>query len=144
MGQAALQLPMSAEEFLVWDAAQTVKHEFVRGEIFPWGGAAELLGMAGAGEAHAMVAGNLYIALRQYLAGSPCRTFITDMKLRVEAANAFFYPEVMVTCSAADATDPPVKREPVLVAEVLSPATAPLSSNVGPTTPAVVVLIDNT
>ena len=124
MGQAALQLPMSAEDFLVWDATQTVKHEYLRGEVFPWGGADELFGMAGAGEAHATVAGNLYIALRQHLAGSPCRTFITDMKLRVEAANAFFYPDVMVTCSVADTTDPLVKREPVLVAEVLSPATA--------------------
>ncbi len=46
------------------------------------------------------------------------------MKLRVEAADAFFYPDVMVTCSAADAADPLVKREPTLLVEVLSPSTA--------------------
>ena len=80
--------------------------------------------MAGAGEAHVTVAGNLYVALRQHLAGTPCRTFITDMKLRVEAADAFFYPDVMVCCSAADAADPLIKRDPVLLVEVLSPATA--------------------
>ncbi|MFM7506386.1 MAG: Uma2 family endonuclease, partial [Rubrivivax sp.] len=44
--------------------------------------------------------------------------------LRVEAVDAFFYPDVMVTCSARDAGDPLVKREPVLLVEVLSPATA--------------------
>ena len=115
MGSAAEKLRMSAQDFLAWDATQTVRHEFVGGEVFA---------MAGAGEAHVTVAGNLYVALRQHLAGTPCRTFITDMKLRVEAADAFFYPDVMVCCSAADAADPLIKRDPVLLVEVLSPATA--------------------
>jgi Uma2 family endonuclease len=79
--------------------------------------------MAGAGEGHVTVALNVAMTLRSHLAGTPCRTFITDMKLRVEAANAFFYPDVMVTCSPQDATDPLVKREPVLLVEVLSPST---------------------
>ena len=115
MGQAALQLPMSAEEFLAWDAQQTVKHEFVRGEVFA---------MAGAGKVHVTLTGNVFMALRQHLRGSPCSTFFADTKLRVEATDAFFYPDVIVTCSAADAADPQVVREPVLLVEVLSPSTA--------------------
>ncbi len=115
MGHAALNLPLSAADFLAWDAAQTTRHEFVRGEVFA---------MAGAGERHVTVAGNVYLTLRQHLAGTPCRTFITDMKLHVEAADAFFYPDVMVTCSAHDAAQSHVKSEPVLLVEVLSPATA--------------------
>jgi Uma2 family endonuclease len=115
MGQAALNLPLSAADFLVWDATQTTRHEFVRGEVFA---------MAGAGERHVTVALNVAIALRQHLAGTPCRTFITDMKLRVDAADAYFYPDVMVTCSPRDAEQSHVKSEPVLVVEVLSPATA--------------------
>ncbi|MEY3294561.1 MAG: hypothetical protein RLZZ451_609 [Pseudomonadota bacterium] len=115
MGPAAQNLPRSAADFLAWDATQTTRHEFVRGEVFA---------MAGVGERHVTVSLNLAMALRQHLAGSPCRTFITDMKLRVEAVDAFFYPDVMVTCSERDAGDPLVKREPVLLVEVLSPATA--------------------
>jgi Uma2 family endonuclease len=115
MGHAAAKQPLSAEDFLAWDETQTVRHEFIGGEVFA---------MAGAGERHATAAGNVYVALRSHLAGTPCRTFITDMKLRVEAANAFFYPDVMVTCSALDATNPLIKREPVLLVEVLSPSTA--------------------
>jgi Uma2 family endonuclease len=46
------------------------------------------------------------------------------MKLRVDAADCFYYPDVMVSCSAADAADPLVKREPVLLVEVLPPSTA--------------------
>lgn len=70
------------------------------------------------------LAGNLYVALRRHLRGSPCRVYGSDVKLRVEAADGFFYPDLMVTCGATDAVDRRVKREPVLVVEVLSPSTA--------------------
>lgn len=105
---------MTAADFLGWEAQQTVRHEFVRGEVFA---------MAGAEERHVTTALNVAMALRQHLRGTPCRTFMSDMKLRVEAADCFYYPDVLVTCSAAD-TDPLVKREAVLVVEVLSPSTA--------------------
>jgi len=114
MGQAAFKRRMSAEEFLAWDADQSVKHEFVHGEVFA---------MAGAEERHVTTVMNIAMALRSHLRGSGCRTLMLHMKLRVEAADAFFYPDVMVCCSTAD-TDPLVKREPVLVVEVLSPSTA--------------------
>ena len=115
MGQAVLQLPMSAAEFLAWDETQTIKHEFLSGEVFA---------MTGAADAHVTVAMNVAMALRQHLRGTPCRTFMSDMKLRVEAADAYFYPDVLVTCSAADAASPLIKREAVLVVEVLSPSTS--------------------
>jgi Uma2 family endonuclease len=115
MGHAAVQFKFTADQFLAWDAAQTIKHEFVHGEVFA---------MAGAHEAHVRLALNLSLALLPHLKGSPCRIFMADMKLRVEAADAFFYPDVFVTCSAADAADPLIKREPMLVVEVLSPSTA--------------------
>ncbi|HOB96784.1 MAG TPA: Uma2 family endonuclease [Aquabacterium sp.] len=112
----ALKLqPMTAAEFLAWDATQTVKREFVRGEVFA---------MAGGEDRHATVALNIAMTLRQHLRGSPCRVYPSDVKLRVEAADCFFYPDVMVTCSAADLQDRLIKREPRLVVEVLSPSTA--------------------
>lgn len=116
MGKAeAIQRRMTADEFLDWDRQQTVRHEFVNGEVFA---------MTGAAERHVTVTGNVYLTLRNHLHGSPCRTLMLDMKLRVEAADCFFYPDVMVTCSATDAADPLIKREPVLVVEVPSPGTA--------------------
>lgn len=105
----------SAEDFLAWEAAQTEKHEYIAGEVFA---------MAGASDAHVTISLNLAMALRAHLRGGPCRTYIADMKLHVEAADAFFYPDVFVTCSAVDATRPNFKREPVLIIEVLSKATA--------------------
>ena len=115
MGQALVQLPMTAEEFLAWDKTQTLRHEFMRGEIFA---------MAGGEDRNNTAAGNLYVALRAHLRGSPCRAYQSDVKLRVDAADCYFYPDVMVTCSAADLEDRLIKREPVLVVEVLSASTA--------------------
>jgi Uma2 family endonuclease len=115
MGHAAVDMRMSAEDFLAWDESQTVRHEFVRGEVFA---------MTGGSDGHVTTTGNIYAMLRAHLRGTPCRTFLIDMKLRVEAADSFFYPDVMVTCSAADAAETLIKREPSLVVEVLSPSTA--------------------
>ena len=115
MGNALENRLLTADEFLAWDADQTIKREFVRGEVFA---------MSGGEDNNATVALNLAIALRQHLRGTPCRVFGSDVKLRVEAADCYFYPDLMVTCSAADAAQRLVKREPSLVVEVLSPGTA--------------------
>ena len=115
MGYAARRPVMSAESFLDWEAGQVQRHEFVDG--LPYA-------MAGAEERHATMAGNVYLTLRQSLSGTPCRTFMTDMKLRPQASDDFFYPDVFVTCAEADRQRPLFKSEPCLVVEVLSPSTA--------------------
>lgn len=115
VGYALEKRRMSAAEFLAWDEGQTIKHEFVRGEVFA---------MTGGVDRNFTVALNLATALREHLRGSGCRVYGLDIKLRVEAADCYFYPDLMVTCSAADAADRLIKREPVLVVEVLSPSTA--------------------
>ena len=115
MGHAEQKAIFSAADYLAWEAEQLDRHEFIDGEVFA---------MAGAEDRHVTVAGNLYIALRQHLAGSPCRTFMSDMRLHVATANSYFYPDILVTCGALDAASPLVKTEPKLIAEVLSPGTA--------------------
>lgn len=115
MGNALPQLALSAEDFLAWEALQPTKHEFVDGDIFA---------MAGAEDNHVTVTGNVYMALRQHLRGTPCRVFMADVKVQVASANSFFYPDVLVTCSDADRASRLVKREPSLLVEVLSPSTA--------------------
>ena len=80
--------------------------------------------MAGASEAQVTLALNLAMALRNHLRGGPCSVFISDMKLRVEADNAFFYPDVFVTCAEADRAHSHYKAAPSLVVEVLSPTTS--------------------
>ena len=115
MAQAAPKTIFSAADYLVWESAQLDRHEFLDGEVFA---------MAGAEDRHVTVSMNLAFALRQHLSGSPCRTYMSDMRLHVAAANSYFYPDVLVTCSALDLASAMLKTEPRLIAEVLSPSTA--------------------
>lgn len=105
---------LSVADYLAGEAASPVKHEYVAGEVFA---------MAGASEAHVTVAGNVFALLRAHVRGSPCRVYIADMKLRVERAEAFFYPDVFATCASADTTRPTFKQDATLVIEVLSEST---------------------
>lgn len=78
--------------------------------------------MVGSSAAHNKIAGNLYIALVQGLKKKPCEVFMSDMKLHVGKADAFFYPDVMVTCARGEQSRSWVS-EAELVIEVLSPGT---------------------
>ena len=115
MGLPAQKTVFNADDYLAWEPAQLDRHEYLDGEVFA---------MAGAEDRHVTVAMNIAFALRQHLSGSPCRTYMSDMRLHVAAANSYFYPDVLVTCSAHDLTSPMVKTEPKLIIEVLSPSTA--------------------
>jgi Uma2 family endonuclease len=115
MGLPAGKTTFSAEDYLAWEPAQLDRHEYVDGEVFA---------MAGAEDRHVTVSMNIAFALRQHLSGSPCRTYMSDMRLQVAAANSYFYPDVLVTCSPLDLASPTVKSEPKLIVEVLSPSTA--------------------
>jgi len=106
---------LDADTYLAWEAEQPEKHEYIDGEI---------LAMAGASIAHVKIALNLAIALRAHLHGSPCSVLISDAKLHVATENAFFYPDVFVTCSAADREQTHYQSEPSLIAEILSPSTS--------------------
>jgi len=55
---------MSPQEYLGWEITQTDKHEYIRGEIFA---------MAGGEDRHQTAGGNVYMLLRQHVAGTPCR-----------------------------------------------------------------------
>lgn len=103
------------DSYLAWEAEQDAKHEYQRGEI---------VAMVGVRLNHARVSGALFARLREHLRGSPCETFTADVKLLIEAADAYFYPDVMVSCNAADRQAELALTAPCLVAEVLSASTA--------------------
>lgn len=115
MGLPLRQTVLDAEAYLAWEATQADKSEYVAGEVFA---------MVGVRRVHATVAGNIFAALREHLRGTPCMPYISDMKLRIEAADAFFYPDVMVTCDARDRLADLYVEHPQLIVEILSDSTA--------------------
>lgn len=115
MTDPAAKPQFDAPSYLAWEADQPEKHEYLDGEVFA---------MAGVSESHVTLALNLAMALRNHLRGGPCSVFISDMKLQVAADNAFFYPDVFVTCAESDRAHSHFKTAPTLVVEVLSPTTS--------------------
>jgi Uma2 family endonuclease len=114
----ALQTPpyISAQDYLDQELEAETKHEYIDGEVHA---------MAGVSDAHVKVTGNAYALLKSHLRGSGCSTYITDMKVRIGQDEAFFYPDVMVTCEPSDQLPEQdlVKNHPKLIIEVLSPST---------------------
>ena len=114
MSLARQQQGISVEEYLRSEEQAELKHEYLNGEIWA---------MVGATDNHVSVALNLAASLKQMLENGPCRTYISDMKLHIQSADAYFYPDVMVCRDPADRTNRLAKEHPVFIAEVLSPST---------------------
>ena len=102
---------ISEADYLQGERLAETKHEYLDGDAYA---------MAGASENHNLLSLNMASELRTKLKGTPCRTFMADMK--VKARQAFFYPDVMVVCERDD-EDEYYKNSPVIVVEVLSKAT---------------------
>ena len=115
MPLATESVHFSPDAYLEWEKAGDVKHEYLNGEVFA---------LAGAKDAHVTVCGNLFALLHAHLRGGPCRVYIADMKVSVEKVNAFFYPDIAVTCDPRDREMEYYKRFPTIIVEVLSESTA--------------------
>ena len=105
---------LSPDDYLQWEDDSDIKHEYINGKVYA---------MAGASDAHVTIAGNLFALLLNHLRGSGCRVYISDMKVRLETLNRFYYPDVMVTCDIRDQEIANYKRFPCLIVEVLSDST---------------------
>ena len=104
-----------AAAYLVWEETQPGRNEYIAGEVFA---------MVGVRQSHNTATLNLATVLRRELKGGPCRVFIESVKTRIEAADCFFYPDVVVSCDPRDRLTPEYLSHPVLVVEVLSESTA--------------------
>lgn len=117
---------ITPEEYLALEERAVVKHEYLDGVIYTWQGYGPAA-MAGGSRVHNEIVQNLIVALRPVIRDGSCRTFATDMRLHVKAKDAYFYPDIMVTCAVADLTGDGTRvnaiSEPMVIMEVLSEST---------------------
>ncbi|MGQ0508336.1 MAG: Uma2 family endonuclease [Myxococcaceae bacterium] len=103
-------------EYLVLGQSSNTKHEFCDGEIFA---------MAGGTPAHSELAVAVASAFHAQLEGKPCRTYNSDLRIRVLSSGLGTYPDVTVVCGPRE-LDPEDKNtvvNPVVLVEVLSDST---------------------
>lgn len=106
------QAPLSLEDYLRLEERATARHEFVAGQIHA---------LAGTSRRHNRIALNLAGRLTAAARGTPCRVYMSDVKLKV-ADDVVYYPDVMVACGPPG-EHPLLETAPCLVVEVLSPGT---------------------
>lgn len=104
-------------EYLVFEEAANVRHEFLDGEIYA---------MAGGTREHAAICANIMSALSVELRGRGCQVHSSDLRVRVLETGLATYPDVTVIGDRVelDPEDRNTITNPTLLVEVLSPSTA--------------------
>lgn len=104
---------MSPEEYLSGERESATKREYVNGHVFP---------LTPADSRHTAIRQNLLLFLQPAATTLGGAAHGGGVKLRVQAANAFYYPDVIFTCEKGG--DGQVVYAPKLLAEVASAETA--------------------
>src|SRR5262245_36924193 len=106
---------VSVNDYLAGELLSPIKHEYLGGVVYA---------MAGARNAHNLIASNTLVSLGSRLRGQRCRAYNSDTKIRVRFPThvRFYYPDVSVICDANPPTDA-FQDDPAALVEVLSRAT---------------------
>jgi Uma2 family endonuclease len=112
MSAAHKQNLVTIEDYLAGELVSPVKHEYLGGVVYA---------MAGARNAHHLIAANTQVAAGSRLRGRRCRAFNSDTKIRIRLPGhvRFYYPDVPVICRPNPPTDS-FQDDPAVIFEVLS------------------------
>lgn len=77
---------IKSEEYLEFEKTSEIRHEYLDGEIFAMLGSSMNLGRE----------------LGVQLKNSPCRPFITDLRVKVQEIDKYTYPDIVVVCGNID------------------------------------------
>lgn len=116
---AALRQPdalLTADEYLRLERNAEFKSEYVNGHVYA---------MAGAKVGHNQISANVSGSLWNQLRERPCRVFGSDMKVRIDKANVFRYPDVTGVCGPIlfHDSEQDAYCNPSVIIEVLSRST---------------------
>jgi Uma2 family endonuclease len=103
---------VSVEDYLAGESDSPIKHEYVGGVVYA---------MAGARNAHNIVAGNAFASMHARLRGRRCRPYNSDTKIRLRLPSEvrFYYPDASVICRPNPQGDS-FQDEPAVTFEVIS------------------------
>lgn len=111
---------ISQADYLQQEATTHTKHEYHAGEI---------VSMAGAQLSHNRIVRNVISLLDNCLQGTNCEVLPSDMLLKLEACDAYVYPDITIVCENVLLDDErrqglDVLLNPTVVIEVTSASTA--------------------
>jgi Uma2 family endonuclease len=108
---------ITPEEFLLRERDAETKSEYFDGVI---------VAMVDSSPEHNIITANIITELKTRLRQNGCLTFASDLRVRVDACNRYFYPDVSVVCGQPVYQNLERLRSldnPTLIVEVLSEST---------------------
>ncbi len=116
MQETAKKTKLTHEQYFALEEKSETRHEYYQGEIFD---------LAGGTINHNRIIRNFAHFTFDKLSESPCEVFTTELKVFVESADLFTYPDILIICG-----EPRFYKKrndtilnPILIAEVLSDST---------------------
>lgn len=116
MSRVAERSKLTPAEYLAWERAQPVKHEFFEGEVFA---------MAGGSPRHNALCVRTSTALNAALHGRGCVAFSSDQRIGIGPGTRYVYPDVSVVCGGVQLQGgtSDVIANPRILVEILSQGT---------------------
>jgi Uma2 family endonuclease len=107
---------VTEDEYLAFEQESEGKHEFSDGEI---------IAMTGASSNYSIITINTSYRLYDQLMQESCIVHSSDMRVQVNKASAYRYPDVTIVCGEPDFADttPESLKNPTVLIEVLSEST---------------------
>ncbi len=106
--------PPSLQAYFELSASQEERYEYESGEV---------VAMGRTSLRHSALMLNVASSLKQATKGRNCMALAETVSVEVEAATHYFLPDVVLTCDDEDLQAEQLIRNPLLIVEVLSPAT---------------------
>ena len=109
-------LEVTPEEYLIRERQAEYRHEYVAGQT---------LAMSGVTRRHNLISVNMTREISNGLKGRLCEAYAADMRVRLEGAEFYTYPDVVAVCGEPRFEDGVLDTllNPTVIVETLSPST---------------------
>lgn len=107
---------ITPQEYLAIERKAGARNEYFDGEIFA---------MAGASREHNQITSNIVRVTGNQLIEKPCSVFSSDMRIKIEEAGKYTYPDIVIACESQEFEDEnnDVLLNPIVIMEILSDST---------------------
>ena len=104
----------TVDEYILFDEASDIRHEFINGQLFD---------MSGTSDLHNEMCFNLTLLFKNLLSKNGYKIYMENVKVKIQNEDYYTYPDVFITKNEADKNSKYIKHFPELIIEVLSDST---------------------
>ncbi len=113
---------MTPEDYLAFERDMPDRYEYIGGRVYM---------MTGTSRNHNRIEGNIYTSLRNRFGDRPCEVFVESIRVQVQSAGAYVYPDLIAICGEQKVVDGVLDTltNPQVIFEVQSPSTKSYDRN---------------